>query len=118
MPRAYWLDPKDQVLTSSMILLQPSQFEFNRISTAISNAGPSDYDMEIMNKLYKTSALVIPHRPYILLTGEFHATTHHAYLGNAEESWDPLKSLKEAKYIHFSDWPVPKVSNSTASLRH
>ena len=80
-----------------MILLQPFQFESKHVSTAISNVGSNDYDMEIMINLYKTSALVIPHRPYILLTGEFHATTHHAYIGNAEESWDPLKSLKEAE---------------------
>ncbi|KAJ5714703.1 CAZyme family GT8, partial [Penicillium malachiteum] len=111
MPRAYWLDTKDLIFTSGLMLIQPSQFEFDRIMDEISNA-PSDiydiYDMEIMNKLYGDSALVVPHRPYTLLTGEFRSKNHDSYLGNTEELWDADRILKDAKYLHFSDWPVPK----------
>ncbi|KAL3461830.1 nucleotide-diphospho-sugar transferase [Aspergillus heterothallicus] len=87
MPRAYWLNNSNsRTLGSHVLLIQPSEFEFARITAAIANAGSSDYDMEIVNKLYKDSALILPHRPYGLLTGEFRFTSHTAYL----------------------DWPVPK----------
>ncbi|KAJ5683811.1 CAZyme family GT8 [Penicillium maclennaniae] len=108
MPRAYWLDPKDRTFTSGLMLVQPSEFEFGRIMDEISNATSDVYDMEIMNKLYGDSALVIPHRPYTLLTGEFRSKNHEAYLGNTDELWDAEEILKDAKYLHFSDWPVPK----------
>ncbi|KAI9371699.1 hypothetical protein BJX61DRAFT_543392 [Aspergillus egyptiacus] len=64
--------------------------------------------MEIVNDLYKDSALILPHRPYDLLTGDFRSKSHSAYLGNDLEEWDPERILSEAKYLHFSDWPVPK----------
>ncbi|EPS34287.1 putative UDP-GlcNAc: N-acetylglucosaminyltransferase [Penicillium oxalicum 114-2] len=108
MPRAYWLNPNDRVLSSQVVLIQPSKSEFDRIMTAINNAGSNEYDMEIVNDLYKDSALVLPHRPYDLLTGEFRSKTHEDYLGNSLEKWDPSAIFEEAKYLHFSDWPVPK----------
>ncbi|KAL4791233.1 hypothetical protein BDV19DRAFT_381768 [Aspergillus venezuelensis] len=89
MPRAYWLNPADRTLSSQLLLIQPSTFEFNRVMTAMSNAGSSDYDMEIVNDLYRDSALILPHRPYDLLTGEFRSKKHTAYLRNDVESWDP-----------------------------
>jgi hypothetical protein len=110
MPRAYWLNPNDRTLSSQLVLIEPSESEFTRIMAAISNAGSSDYDMEIVNNLYKDSALILPHRRYDLLTGEFRSKSHSSYLGNDVEVWDPEKILEEAKYLHFSDWPVPKVS--------
>lgn len=112
MPRAYWLDPKDRIFTSGLMLIQPSKYEFARIMDEISNVPFDMYDMEIMNKLYGDSALVIPHRPYTLLTGEFRSKTHEAYLGNTDELWDAEEILKGAKYLHFSDWPVPKVCHT------
>jgi alpha-N-acetylglucosamine transferase len=108
MPRAYWLNPKDRVLSSQLVLLEPSKFEFDRIKKGIENKGKSDFDMEIVNTLYRDNALILPHRPYNLLTGEFRSKKHQPYLGNSEETWDPDLALKEAKFIHFSDWPVPK----------
>ncbi|KAJ6181417.1 hypothetical protein N7485_000059 [Penicillium canescens] len=79
MPRAYWLNPKDRVLSSQVVLITP-----------------------------RDSAFVFPHRPYDLLTGEFRSKKHESYLGNSREAWDPEKTLMEAKFLHFSDWPVPK----------
>jgi len=109
MPRAYWLNPDDRILSSQVLLIQPSEFEFKRVMDGMEHAGSGDYDMEIVNKLYRDSALVLPHRPYDLLTGEFRSKNHGSYMGNSEEPWDPEKILKEAKFLHFSDWPIPKV---------
>lgn len=92
-----------------MMLIQPSEFEFARIMNATDHAKAVENDMEIVNYLYKDSALVIPHRPYAVLTGEWRTKEHTEYLGNPFERWDPDKALKEAKYLHFSDWPIPKV---------
>ena len=91
------------------MLLQPSEFEYSRITKNIENAGPVEYDMKIANNLYRDSAFILSHRSYDLLTGEFCDKTHSAYLGNKEEKWDPDGVLKETKFLHFSDWPVPKV---------
>jgi hypothetical protein len=109
MPRAYWLNFNERVLSSQLVLIQPSEFEFKRVMAAISSASSRDYDMEIVNNLYKDSAFILPHRPYNLLTGEFRSKQHADYIGNSEEQWDPEKILHEAKFLHFSDWPVPKV---------
>ncbi|KAK1501224.1 glucose N-acetyltransferase [Colletotrichum tamarilloi] len=82
--------------------------EFTRIASKINNAGRNDYDMELVNELYQDSAMVLPHRPYDLLTGEFSKDNHQWYLGSDEEAWDPVAAYNEAKLLHFSDWPLPK----------
>ncbi|KAH8820626.1 glucose N-acetyltransferase [Xylogone sp. PMI_703] len=107
MPRAYWLD--QPFLSSQLVLIQPSKEEFARIKDAIDNAKGGDFDMEIVNNLYGKDCMIIPHRRYDLLTGEFRSKGQHlTYLGNEYEHWDPEKMLKEAKFLHFSDWPMPK----------
>lgn len=108
MPRAYWLTPQNHILSSQIMLIQPSEKEFRRVQHKIDTAGREDYDMEIVNQLYGNSALIIPHRPYNLITGEFRAKDHSPYLGNPEEAWDPVAVFNEAKFLHFSDFPVPK----------
>ncbi|KAJ5836007.1 hypothetical protein N7447_002033 [Penicillium robsamsonii] len=108
MPLAYWKEPEKGIFTSALILIQPSAASFDRTMDAVSRANSSTFDMEIMNNVYKDSTLIIPHRPYILLTGEFRSNKHEAYLGNSGETWDAEKAFKAAKYLHFSDWPVPK----------
>ncbi|KFA71043.1 hypothetical protein S40288_10442, partial [Stachybotrys chartarum IBT 40288] len=108
MPRAYWLYPEESILSSQVMLIQPSTVEFERIMGEIDTAGQDDYDMEIANELYRDSALVLPHRPYNLLTGEFGNDDHVGYLGSDREEWDPVAVYNEAKFVHFSDWPVPK----------
>lgn len=109
--RAYWLDPEKRVRSAQLMLVQPSEFEFNRVMSAIDAAGKNEYDMEVINTLYGDSCIVLPHRPYNLLTGEFKSkpSNHAKYLGSSEEVWDGKKIMSEAKYLHFSDWPVPKV---------
>ena len=110
MPRAYWLYPKDKVLSSQVMLVQPSAAEFERVMARVAEAKGNDYDMEIVNYLYGDSALVLPHRPYDLLSSEFREKpdAHARYLGREDEAWDPVAVFEEAKFVHFSDWPVPK----------
>ena len=110
MPRAYWLYPETKVLSSQVMLVQPSTAEFERVMARVAEAKGNDYDMEIVNYLYGDSALVLPHRPYDLLSSEFREKpdAHARYLGNEGEEWDPVAVFAEAKFVHFSDWPVPK----------
>ncbi|KAI1440442.1 glycosyltransferase family 8 protein [Annulohypoxylon stygium] len=108
MPRAYWLFPENKILSSQLMLVQPSAVEFDRIMKKMETAGRNDYDMEIVNQLYIDTAMILPHRPYDLLTGEFRGDKHENYLGTDREEWDPVAIFNEAKFLHFSDWPVPK----------
>ncbi|KAJ5867883.1 hypothetical protein N7534_002436 [Penicillium rubens] len=108
MPSAYWKNPRKGLFTPAIMLVELSTAAFNRTMDSISSANSSTFDMEIMNNMYKDTALTIPHRPYILLAGEFRSKKHRAYLGNSREKWDAEKIFKEAKCLHFSDWPVPK----------
>ncbi|OAA36234.1 glycosyltransferase family 8 protein [Metarhizium rileyi] len=110
MPRAYWLYPEDPKLASPVILLQPTAVEFDRILAEIERAGNDDYDMEVVNTLYKDQGMVLPHRPYLMLTAEFRhdPDDHRKYLGTDRETWDPVAAFNEVKYIHFSDAPLPK----------
>lgn len=115
MPRAYWSEFRPPPLTSLIVLLEPSYQEFVALTNAISKAaaqdsaggGPHKYDMEYLNDRYASSALVLPHRPF-LLTGEFRSHTHKQYFGNDYEEWDPDKAIARARLVHFSDWPLPK----------
>lgn len=106
MPRAYWLD--QPFLSSQLVLVEPSELEMQRVIDAFQHRKPEDYDMEIVNNLYGDNCLIIPHRRYDLLTGEFRADEHYKYLGSKEEDWDPDRIYDEAKFLHFSDWPLPK----------
>lgn len=112
MPRAYWLGFEARVLSSQLLLLEPTEYEFDRVMNVTEASGSNDYDMDILTTMYQDSAMVLPHRPYDLLTGEFRGTgDHQKYLGNSQQTWDPDAILKEAKYLHFSDWPLPKVGH-------
>jgi alpha-N-acetylglucosamine transferase len=108
MPFVYWGEPTGWEFSSQMMLISPSVEAFSNIETAIQAAKDDEYDMDIINKLYKGKILRIPQRPYDLLTGEFRRKVHAAYLGSKSEKWDPDAILSEAKFMHFSDWPVPK----------
>jgi hypothetical protein len=108
MPRAYWLS-EESTLSSQIVLIQPTPEEFTRVKNAIDSAKGGDFDMEIVNDLYGKDCMILPHRKYDLLTGEFrNMKDHRNYLGNDYEEWDPEKILAEAKFLHFSDWPMPK----------
>ncbi|KAJ1499157.1 hypothetical protein HMI54_012048 [Coelomomyces lativittatus] len=108
MPRAYWLD--QFFLSSQLVVIEPSEDSWQRVQSAMEHHESHDYDMDILNKVFGTSALVIPHRKYDLLTGQFRnkADDHDAYLGSPTESWNARDALAEAKFVHFSDWPLQK----------
>ncbi|KAG8528795.1 uncharacterized protein KY384_006483 [Bacidia gigantensis] len=111
MMRAYWMMPEQQKLTSLLVLLQPSEKEYLRLIDAAQPAKrpPGHYDMEILNRFYGDSALVLPHRGYGVLSGEFRKSEHRTFLGNDEGSWDAQQITQEgAKLVHFSDFPLPK----------
>ncbi|KAJ4299891.1 U1 small nuclear ribonucleoprotein C [Kalmusia sp. IMI 367209] len=106
MPRAYWMSDKF-FLSSQLIVIEPSEAEWKRVEHAIDHHEGHDYDMDILNKLYGKSSTVIPHRKYDLLSGEFQNSKHENYLGSPNQKWDSKEILEEAKFVHFSDWPMP-----------
>ncbi|KAH7393957.1 nucleotide-diphospho-sugar transferase [Phaeosphaeria sp. MPI-PUGE-AT-0046c] len=114
MPRAYWTNSKPWPLTSMLMVIKPDLQELERLKNEMFRGGHAmlveahRYDMELVNDRFEESALILPHRPYALLTGEFRHKDHSAYLGNPDEKWDAEKVFKEAKLVHFSDWPLPK----------
>lgn len=108
MPRAYWLLPDEPILSSQVMLVEPSKVEFERVMEKVGNASRGDYDMEIVNELYRDSALILPHRAFNVLTAEWRSKSHENYFGSDREEWDPIATYNEAKYVHFSDWPVSK----------
>ena len=110
MLRAYWKLPEEKKLTSLFVLLEPDEGEYQQLMTA---ARPDvrrkgEYDMEILNRRYGDSAMVLPHREFGLISGEFRIEDHENFLGDTEEIWDPERVMREASSVHFSDWPLPK----------
>ncbi|KAK4494160.1 hypothetical protein PRZ48_014458 [Zasmidium cellare] len=108
MPRAYWLTHE---LFDAITLITPSSTSASRIQTAIANRSETDFDMDIMNAVFGDSCMVLPHRDYALVTGEFRKQEpgqHVAYLGEEGEVWDARKVVDQAKFVHFSDWPLGK----------
>ncbi|GFF37626.1 alphaN-acetylglucosamine transferase [Aspergillus lentulus] len=118
MPRAYWALPDTKQLSSLLIVIEPSYREFKALMESaqpalhgqveVDSNETQRYDMELLNNRYADSALVLPHRQYGLVTGEFRKKDHRNFFGNDYETWDPDKVLAEAKLVHFSDWPLPK----------
>lgn len=108
MMRAYWYLPKLKTLTSLFVLLEPSKFELGRLMEVTSSRKENEYDMEILDRVYGDSAMILPHQHYGLLSGEFRSRDHQNFLGNDYEAWDSERVLEEASLVHFSDWPLPK----------
>jgi len=52
------------------VLLESSEDEFARIMVQMDKAGSNEYDVENINQLYLDSALVLPHRPYDVVSRE------------------------------------------------
>ncbi|KUJ13237.1 nucleotide-diphospho-sugar transferase [Mollisia scopiformis] len=114
MPRAYWLTKP--LLSSHIMVLTPSPSSFALVQTAIKKARYGVYDMEIMNSLFGSACLTIPHRTYALLSGEYRSEDHEPFLnlevelddGREKEEWNPDVVINEAKLVHFSDHPLGK----------
>ncbi|CEL60197.1 Glucose N-acetyltransferase 1 OS=Gibberella zeae (strain PH-1 / ATCC MYA-4620 / FGSC 9075 / NRRL 31084) GN=GNT1 PE=3 SV=1 [Rhizoctonia solani AG-1 IB] len=106
LPRAYWLEQGK--LASHIMVITPSQSLMNRVREMVKTT--NGFDMEVINKISSSSALILPHRRYALLTGEFRKTDHSSYLSDEEPGaeWNPQAELSSAFFVHFSDWPLPK----------
>jgi hypothetical protein len=100
------------------MVIQPSYTEFERARQAVDHREPTDFDMEVMNNLYGEKSLVIPYQKYNLITGEFRNLNHHRYLGSETQNWNARQALKDAKYLHFSDWPYPKPWSEYSHVMH
>ena len=119
MPREYWTDTPWQ-LSTQLMLLQPSAAETKKLWDTLQTwrldpyHEPSEhYDNDLLNARFGASAMVLPHRPYLLQTNEFRTHDHSTYMGSSNgpasaPKWDPFRAVKEAKLIHFDDWPLPK----------
>ncbi len=115
VPKAYWLPtPK---LSSHIMLLTPSSTTFTKIQEEIEKATKGIHDMEIVNSLFGSTCSVLPHQVYALLTGEFSSSDpeHKAFLDPATMKWDPDRVMKEAMFVHFSDYPFPKPWQETSA---
>ncbi|TVY23487.1 Glucose N-acetyltransferase [Lachnellula hyalina] len=64
MPFVYWGEPQGWQFSSQMMLITPSADAFSKIEAAIQEAKKDEYDMDIINKLYKGKVLQIAQRPY------------------------------------------------------
>ncbi|KAI4231508.1 MAG: hypothetical protein L6R40_007702 [Gallowayella cf. fulva] len=110
MMREHWSLPDKKLMTSRVILLQPSEDEFERLSTSVRAdiRQNGDNDTEILNRFYGDSAMILPHQAYGLLSREFRTDDHRYYVGNTYDLWDPEKVMREASLVHFIDEPFPK----------
>ncbi|KAH6876547.1 nucleotide-diphospho-sugar transferase [Thelonectria olida] len=112
VPRAYWLNEADteiakQVLGSHVMLLEPDEKRYHKIINEALSSG--DFDMEVINHMFRDSAMILPHRRLALLTGEFRATNHSKYLApDVDVEWNAMGEVSRAVLVHFSDWPLPK----------
>lgn len=104
MPRAYWLD--QLFLSSQLVVIEPARIEWERMQEYMKKDN-SGFDMDILNTVYKDSCIVLPHHRYNMLSAEFRTQDHTKYLGS-DEKWNGQQALEEAKFVHFSDWPLPK----------
>ncbi|EXK76047.1 hypothetical protein FOQG_19191 [Fusarium oxysporum f. sp. raphani 54005] len=93
MPRAYWLFPMKEILSTMLMFIEPSEVEFARVMSEMDAASSNDYDMEIINSLYRNNAMVLPHRRCALLTGEFRSESHSKYLGSEIEPLGRCQSV-------------------------
>ncbi|KAL0941332.1 glucose n-acetyltransferase [Colletotrichum truncatum] len=112
VPRAYWLNEKNadiakQVLGSHVMLIEPNEARYHKIINEAKQSG--DFDMEVINHMFRDSAMILPHRRLALLTGEFRAKDHSKYLApDEDEEWNAMAEVSRSYLVHFSDWPLPK----------
>lgn len=49
---------------------------------------------------------------------EFRNNEHHRFLDSVTAKWDARRAFKEAKYLHFQDWPYPKPWSGYSHVMH
>lgn len=95
--------------TSLLVVSNPSPRLASRIrSLAAAHNQSGTFDMELLNDAAAGQALILPHRPLTMLSGELrHTVDHSKYIG-ADVTWNATAEFEAAHYIHFSDWPLRK----------
>lgn len=113
VPRAYWLNNPEgasfaeQTICSHIMLLQPDEYYYHALMNETQRS--ADFDMEIINHLFKSSAMILPHRRLALLTGELRTREHQSYLSEEPDAeWNAHAEVSKSVLVHFSDWPLPK----------
>lgn len=118
-PYAYWepKNPKNSYpfLTSGFMLIDPSTKEYERVLAASQVRHIQDYDMDVINDVYGGKMDPLPHYSLAMLTAEFRQTDHSPYIG-LHRLWDGKHELQSIAYLHFSDWPFPKVSIGQSTI--
>lgn len=106
VPRAYWLNDKEASVKDQM-LVEPNEGNYYRILEEAEVSGA--FDMEVLNHLFRDSAMILPHRRIALLIGELRAQDHGRYMSeDKDEEWNAIAEASRACLVHFSDWPLPK----------
>lgn len=122
MLRRYWSDVHhtEWPLSGALMLIEPNSAELDGLWERLQDwrlvperADDKTYDDDLLDDRFRSSALVLPHRPYFLQTFEFRKRSHEAYLGSFHgpvdlAKWDAHAELEKAKIVHFNDWPLPK----------
>ncbi|KPM42818.1 hypothetical protein AK830_g3769 [Neonectria ditissima] len=100
-------DIAKQVLGSHVMLIEPNEARHKKIMDEALQSG--EFDMEVLNYMFRDSAMILPHRRLALLTGEFRTQDHEKYLAlDVDEEWNAMGEVSRAYLVHFSDWPLPK----------
>jgi len=122
MPRRYWADSPhwEWPLSGILMLVEPNKAEMELLWERLQiwryvpeRADCQTWDDDLLDDRFMSSALVLPHRPYLLQTSEFRLTDHDGYLGRHrgpenQLQWDGNREILQAKLVHFDDWPLPK----------
>ncbi|KAI8228239.1 Arylsulfatase [Colletotrichum sp. SAR 10_86] len=99
VPQAYWLNEPDvpaaeRVLSSHVMLIEPNKTTHDRLIEESLSSGK--LDMDLVNIMFKDTASILPHRRLALLTGEFRDDDHQKYLGQHDDSWDPVEEVSKS----------------------
>lgn len=129
-------------VSDQLLVIQPDMLEAEYVEQQLLDHRPAKTTAEEIRRLYgssfsskpassgihqfeifqqfeqrNSSLILLPQRPYHLLTHEFRlqGRQHATYLGPKSEPWDPEEALREAKLVHFWDRDLGVPSPWTAS---
>lgn len=112
MPVGYWEPLRDNgqsLYSSALMVIEPSTKDFDDLLNAIGSRSKNDYDMDIINNIFTGRIDTLPHRGLFMISSEFRNQNSTKYLGSSEIKWNGIKEMRTVAYIHFSEWPFPKV---------
>ena len=93
-PRAYWTgDPA--AVTSAMMLIQPSDRLWSKVEAAIDHLESYKYDMDIINDLFKNTAMILP--------GSYCTLNSHWELNELPNWWQGMEQQDLVQGTAFSN---------------